>query len=394
MIWISYLYLDIFLHKTSRIEILEHLAKRGYNVYLIAVRSRRKYEPRNLNLHIISIPLRCVPAISRIVFVAILLFFLPYYITSLNPDFIVTDPDISIFGFIWAPLLSRIRRFKVVLDIRSTPVETVGLIGYLQTFFFNVSVFFAKGFFDGMTIITPSMKKEICDKFQIDPRFVGVWTSGVSPTLFNPKKYDKEATKLRRKNGLTGKFIVFHHGNFGLKRGIIECIKSIEILKSKYPDLVLFLLGSGAALPEIEKIIQRKGIQDRVIIHSPVDYVEVPKYVAMCDIGIVPLPDSPEWRHQCPLKLLEYLSMEKAVIVTDIPAHQEVIPKSKCGIYVSSATPIEIARAIAYAYNNKGRLKEFGSNGRAIISRKYTWNKVAEDFDNYLSALKSGSKKR
>ena len=390
LVWVSFLILDTFLHKTSRIEILRHLAKRGYTVYLIAVRSRRKYELGNSNIHIISIPLRYVPAISPIIFVGMLLIFLPCYIIYLNPDFIVTEPDISIFGFIWASLLSPFRGFKLALDIRSTPVETVGLRGYLNTFVFNISVFFAKGFFDGMTIITIPMRKEICDKFDIDSRFVGVWTSGVSLTLFNPKKYDEEAMKLRRKIGLTDKFIVFYHGNFGVERRTTEFIKSMEILRSKYPDLVFFLLGSGPALPEMKNIIQKGRIQDRVIIHNPVDYTDVPKYVAMCDIGIVPLPDLPDWRHQCPLKLLEYLSMEKAAIVTDIPAHREVIGNSKCGVYVSSANAKEIARAIAYAYNNKEKMKRFGSYGRAIIRRKYTWNKAAEDFDNYLSALKSG----
>ena len=104
----------------------------------------------------------------------------------------------------------------------------------------------------------------------------------------------------------------------------------------------------------------------------------------MCDVGIVPLPDLPDWRSQCPLNLLEYLAMGKVVIATDIPANRKVIGKSKCGIYVSSADPREIAKAIMYAYDNKDELKEWGSYGRAIINAKYSWKKVAEDFENYL----------
>jgi len=394
IVWVSFLILDLWLHKTSRIEIMEHLAKRGYTVHLIAVRSRKECKLRNSSIHVVSIPLRYIPIFSPILFVGVLLVFLPYYIISLRPDFIVTEPNISIFGLMWVPLLSRFRRFKVVLDIRSTPVETVGLRGCLQTFCFDASIFIAEKLFDGITIITTLMRKEICNKFRIDSKIVGVWTSGVSPTLFDPEKIDKEGIELRKKFGLTGKFVIFHHGNFGFKRGIIETIESFKILKNSYHDLVLFLLGTGPALPEMEKVIEEDGIQDRVLIHSPVDYADVPKYVAMCDIGIVPLPDLPDWRHQCPLKLLEYLSMKKVVVITDIPAHREVVGKSKCGIYISTVDAMEIARAITYAYKNKERLKQTGSCGRAIVNRKYSWKKVAEAFDNYLTRLKSGSQEK
>jgi glycosyltransferase involved in cell wall biosynthesis len=394
LIWVSFLILDVLLHKTSRIEILEHLFERGYTVFLIAPRSRRKYQPENSHIHIISIPIRYVPIISPLLFVATLLFLLPYYILSVKPDFIVTEPDISILGLIWTPLLARLRSFKVVLDIRSTPVETEGVGGYLtRNLIFNASILVAKKFFDGITIITALMKKEVCNKYRVNPKLVGVWTSGVSPTLFDPQKYMNARIALRNRMGLDGKFVVLYHGNFGVKRGIVECVKSIEMLGSKSQGLVLFLLGSGHVLPEIERITVSRGLKDRVIIHPPVEYRDVPSYIAMCDLGIIPLPDLPDWRNQCPLKLLEYLSMEKVVILTDIQAHREVVGDSNCGIYIRSSDPAEIAGAINYAFDNQEKLKKFGYDGREIISRKYTWNKVAEDFDRYLSAVKKGFNK-
>jgi glycosyltransferase involved in cell wall biosynthesis len=389
LVWVSFLVLDVLFHKTSRIEILEHLAERGYTVYLIAMRSRRKDKFRNPNIHVVSIPLRYSPGISPLVFAGILFFFLPFYIAFLNPDFIVTEPDISVLGLIWAPVLSRLRRCRIVLDIRSTPVETKGLLGYIQALFFTFSVFWAKRFFDGMTIITTLMKKEVCAEYRVDPGFIGVWTSGVSPTLFNPEKYREKGSQLRQEFGLTHKFIVFYHGSFSAKRGAIECIKSIEMLKGKYENVVIFFLGSGPALPEMQSMIQRRGINHRVFIHDPVDYSEVPKYIAMCDIGIIPLANCSDWRNQCPLKLLEYLCMEKIVILTDIPAHLQVIGQNRCGIVVSSASATEIAEAIKYAYDNKEKLKEFESCGRAIVNMKYTWKKVAADFDGYLSSLET-----
>jgi glycosyltransferase involved in cell wall biosynthesis len=161
----------------------------------------------------------------------------------------------------------------------------------------------------------------------------------------------------------------------------------MKILRSAYSDVVLFLLGTGPIVPMLKELIQKERLQDNVVIHNPVDYVEVPKYIGMSDVCIVPLPNHPYWRFQCPLKLLEYLAMEKVVIVTDIPAHRLIIGREKCGIYISSVKPIKIAKAIMYTYQIREKLEEWGATGRTIIDEKYCWEKVAKDLDNYLLSI-------
>ena len=386
IIWISFLFFDIYLHKTSRIEILRHLAKRGYDVCLIGVHSKKRYSLRNSNIHIISIPLRYVPIISSILFGLIILFFLPFYIIKRRPDFIITEPSTPSFGFLWKPLLSRFMGFRVILDIRSTPVDARAR----QSFQFNSSVLVAKQMFDGITIITSSMKKEVCAKFNIDPRSVGKWSSGVSPELFTYEKNIPYGLELRKKFGLSSNFVVFYHGALRKTGGLVESAKAISMIKKKYPDIVLFLLGNGPALHILQNVIRKNVIQDKVILHPAVDYHDVPKFIAMCDVGVVPLPNLQIWRNQCCLKLLEYLSMKKPVIVTNIPANREIIGDKKCGIYASSSNPNEIAKAMVFAYNNKEKLEEWGKSGRKIVIERYNWDKTAKDLEDYLLKVKNG----
>jgi glycosyltransferase involved in cell wall biosynthesis len=79
--------------------------------------------------------------------------------------------------------------------------------------------------------------------------------------------------------------------------------------------------------------------------------------------------------------------MEKAVILTDILAHRAVIGEAKCGIYISSVKPMEIANAIEYVYLNRDTLEERGKIGREIVKREYTWEKVAGKLENYLLSI-------
>jgi glycosyltransferase involved in cell wall biosynthesis len=318
-----------------------------------------------------------------------LLFLLPLYITRIRPDFIVIEPNEHLLSFLPTHLLYPFKRFKTVLDIRSVPVsrDTEGSRGFLKTFFFDTCVCLAKKRFDGITIITYSMKNEICKTFHIDPNRVGVWSSGASPTIFNVETHIREASKLRRELGLSGKFIVLYHGVLAPNRGLGETVEAVSTIGKENPSIVFFLLGNGAMSLGLKAMVQERMVQENVIIHDGVDYADVPKYIAMCDVGIVPLPDLPYWRHQCPLNLLEYLAMKKPVIVSDIPANREIVENGKFGIYVSSTKPAEIAKGIIYAYRNREELKKYGEAAREVVTEKYNWDKVAQSLERYLFSM-------
>ena len=387
ILWIEPVRLDVDLYKSSLLGILDHLAKRGHSVSLIAQRSKNLFRTET-SVRVFSIPLRIIPAISQGLFAVILFFSLPYYIATIRPDFIIATPNVSILGIIPGLFISKLRKIRIVLDIRTTIVETWGFREFLKKFWFSTSILIAKKLFDGITIITPLMKKEVCNDFDINPDKVGVWTSGVSDALFNPENSAFKKQDLRSNLGLTDKFVVFYHGVFTATRGLTETMAAIGILKDKYPNVVFFLLGTGPIVARLRALIHEEGLQNNVIIHKSVDQSEVPKFIGMSDVCIVPLPNHPYWRHQSPLKLLECLAMEKVVILTDISAHRSIVGEARCGLYIPSINPMEIAQGIERAYISQKDLEEWGKIGRKIIQEKYTWEKVAGDLENYLLSIK------
>jgi glycosyltransferase involved in cell wall biosynthesis len=383
ILWISF-FLD---NNPALLNILRQFAELGHEVSLISVQTKNVPRIENSQVRIISIPLRHVPLISPVMFTIFLFFYLPIFVIISKLDVIIMEPYVHVLSAFPQLLVSRFKKVKSVLDVRSTPVETTGFRGFQQKFWFSVSILTAKKLFDGVTIITPLMKKEVCCRFNIDPAKVGVWTSGVSVSLFNPQNLISESAELKRKLGLTGKFVVFYHGVFSATRGLQETVKAIEILKHRYSNAVLFLLGTGPIVSNLKALIQKEDLQDNVIVHNPIYHLEVPKFIGVSDVCIVPLPYHPYWRFQSPLKLLEYLAMEKVVILTDVPAHRTVVGEAKCGVYISSVNPMEIAKAIEYVYLNKDFLKEWGKIGREIVKREYTWEKVAGSLENYLLSI-------
>lgn len=395
IVWARNMLLDTDLYGKTEIEILNHLTSRDYEIFYISG-STRGYEFKNPKIHLFSVRMgkSNLPLKYHLISTVVQLFAFPYYLLKRRPNFVITDWD-SVFSLMPMLPFRRLLRVKVVLDVRSTPItidkleQKVGLRTTLLSLAFSVSVCIAKKRFDGITIITDLMKKEICDRFDIDPDRVGVWSSGVSTELFSYERYARDGMELRERLGLSNRLIVFYHGAFSESRGLIEVIEAMSLIKERYPKVVLFLLGTGPiqTLDSMKKAIQDNGLQERVIIHAPVDYTEVPRYISMCDVGIVPLPDLPQWRNQCPLKLLEYLSMKKAVILSDIPCHRDVVGTNGSAIYLSSPSAAGIAESMAFVAEKKDKLRELGAQGRPIVENKYTWERIAQNLQDYLETL-------
>jgi len=384
--WASNLILDLHLHRTTQIEVLKNLEMLGNEPFLIGMRSRRRLtQQESKELHTLQVPIRFYPFISEIIYLFVLELLLPVHIILRDPDFIIMDPEISIFGSAIALMISKLRKKpKFILDIRSTPIDVKGVLGHLHELQFTLSILYAKKVFSGITIITPLMKKEVCTKYSIESCNVGVWTSGVSSSFFNPDIWQTEGQKLRLNLGLSNRFVVFYHGHITVERGILTLFNAMVYLKNINPNYLLFLLGDGPLVYNLQKKIRDYNMENNVIIHPAVPYSEVPKFISMSDICIIPLPNNALWRFQSPLKLLEYLSMGKVIIVSDIPAHRSVVKQSNCCLYLSSVSSEEIIKLLTFAKKNEEYFQGWGESGRKIVTSNYTWTKVAADFQEYL----------
>jgi glycosyltransferase involved in cell wall biosynthesis len=386
LLLISLLFGDLSLDREARMEILQHLAKRGYDTTLISARSKT-LQAEDSRVHSKTVPLRCVPVFSAFAFGIILLLILPFYIILSKIDYLIVESNVPFFGLVSSLPFSKLKMTRIFLDVRSPPVEVGNLQGVLQRFFFASSVIVARRFFDGITFITDGMKEELCKRFGIDSALAGVWSTGVSIDLFNPENHFVKGNDLKIRLGLSDKFVVLYQGVFSPNRGLREAIEAISIIKHAHPNVILFLLGTGRSVADLKRLVHENGVEDNVIIHEPVSHLDVPAYISMSDVCLITLPDHPYWRYQCPLKLLEYLAMGKAVIVSDIPAHRSIIGWEKCGIYVPSIDQHGIAESILFAYDNKERLQDWGKCGKKIVHDGHSWDEAAENLESYILSV-------
>jgi glycosyltransferase involved in cell wall biosynthesis len=313
-----------------------------------------------------------------------LLFYLPKAIKNKRPNVIIANVY-DLPGMITAFLFSNIR---LILDIRSSVVEKGNIGDLIKKILYQTSITLAKHFCDGLTVASSALKEEVCRDYGLDPAKVGVVTNGVSLEIFDCEKNIISSEQLKKRLKLSKRFIIFYHGAFEDKRGLMETIEAMAKIAPRHPEILFFMLGNGSIqyVNKLRSLIEEKHLECNVCIHGPVSQEEVPKFILMCDVGIAPLATYSFPRTSCPIKLLEYLAMERPVISTDIPFSKEILSYGKCGVLISSNKPENLAIAIKHMYENRASLKQMGKIGRAIIEKHYTWGEKVKDLLNFIGA--------
>lgn len=376
------------LHITTWREMCNALEKNGASVK-IAVAGKEIDE--NWNRPYIKVP------IIRIKFLRIISFWICGYFKFIL-NFLMYKPDVVILDIvsIWFSLpfvLFPKRRCLFIVDNR-TPLYDLEFYKQIEDrimeWYTKLSFRYCRYFLDGMTVINNYYKNQVCKDFNFKPGEIGVWGSGVNVEMFSPEKYKQN----KRPSFLKGKFVLMHHGGLGSRRGLLETIEAVSLLKNK--DIVFVLIGDIEPGFEIMQKISQLGLENRVYVLKPVPFYEIPSYISYCDCAIMVYPDIEYWKNNSPIKLIEYFSMRKVVICTDVWTFRDVAGDKKCVRYIRNNNPRLIADAINYCYEHRESLEQWGKEGEEIVKGKYTWRKQSENLIGFISGLeklRNGNKK-
>jgi glycosyltransferase involved in cell wall biosynthesis len=258
-----------------------------------------------------------------------------------------------------------------------------------------VSLRLSKYLVTNYTFLTPDMGFRQCRRAHIRSgrKRIGYWGCGVDTDLFDPAKYVAESQRLKSSYRLEEKFVCLYHGVLGSNRGLDKAIEAMAQIAHKDEDIVLFLLGGGPERTRLQELVAGFCLEDRVFIRGPVPITEVPQHIQMADVCLVPLPDHSDWKDQQPLKLAEYLAMEKDVIATDIPAHARLVSSIPTVTLLPDNQPHTIASALIAAHRDSCMHRShvactrLPSPGRALAASTLSWRTIAADLASYLVGI-------
>lgn len=177
----------------------------------------------------------------------------------------------------------------------------------------------------------------------------------------------------------SGNCEVIYIGGITRLRGAVELIEALRILRSRGHDKVRLHLV-GPLMPtslgaELECLVRRYHLQDRVSIPGPVPHDKVAELLREAHIGVAVLHPDPNYVESLPTKLFEYMAAGVPVVASNFPLWKQIVEGNECGIVVDPRNPNEIADAIGYLLANPDKARQMGENGRSAVNNRYTWDK-------------------
>lgn len=208
----------------------------------------------------------------------------------------------------------------------------------------------------------------------INQNRITVVPNAVDTDLFQPLEPD---AALKAQFKLKGRIVVGFIGSLTDYEGIDLIIRSASRLINEGLPLSLLIVGAGYAEKGLKKMATASGASRHISFTGKVPFEQIRRYYSIVDIFPFPRKNLSVCRLVPPLKILEAMAMNKAVIVSDLPPLTEIVTHEKTGLVCNPDDPEDLAQAIRTLADSPDFKKNIGQRAGEWIYLERSWNQIA-----------------
>lgn len=194
----------------------------------------------------------------------------------------------------------------------------------------------------------------------------------VTPNAANIDKFsftEAQRAEARTRWGLDGHVVCGYLGAFVPWHAIDQFVYRIADRLNEAPHLKLLLVGDGATYPEVAAFIEKRGLQDRVVLSGRVPHDDVPGLLAAMDMAILPSAGD----YTSPVKLFEFMACGVPPVAPDFSPIREVLAEGRTGWMFPAGNLDAAASAVLERSQNGAELRRVGQAARAYITEERQW---------------------
>lgn len=150
------------------------------------------------------------------------------------------------------------------------------------------------------------------------------------------------------------------------------------------PELRLMIVGDGPSRPRLERLARELRIEDRIVWTGRVPHEEVATYTSAMDIAVV---SGDLTGVASPMKLLEYMAVERAVVAPRLPNIRDVVTDGLDGVLFSPGSQDALTRALRELARDHDRRRRLGLAARQTVLTKRTWIHCARQILQAVSEI-------
>lgn len=246
---------------------------------------------------------------------------------------------------------------------------------FVRTFFGPVETFFEEAFrarADGTTVISRALYD----------RAAGLGVPEESMILLPQGSdvgsvYPCDKAAAREELGLPPDVHIVGHLGVLLRNDAVLLFSSMELVQQKSPGCRLLLVGNhkqrvDASLPVGGAIIETGFVSGEKLV----------KYLAACDVLVLPLLDTIAGRGRWPSKIGDYLAAGRPVVSTDVGDASVLLREHEAGL-VTGDNPTALSEGILSLLGDVPLREKLGSRARSVAEGVLAWPLLADRIEKF-----------
>jgi glycosyltransferase involved in cell wall biosynthesis len=172
------------------------------------------------------------------------------------------------------------------------------------------------------------------------------------------------------------------------KKGVEYLIQALPRVLETHPTEILTIIGSGPLQQSLMDSCRSLAISDRVSFLGSLVNTEIPKYLQSSAVTVFPSVVTDDGDQEgTPVAIMEALSCECSLVVSDYPGARDIIEDGINGYLVAQKSPDQIAQKIGALLDNPDLGTAIGKAGRHSVQQHYDWQVIGSKFSSLFQAL-------
>ena len=237
---------------------------------------------------------------------------------------------------------------------------------------------------DALVVICDGIRRELLDRGVPGDRIFTV-PNGVDASRFVPTPRD---AALAAKLGLEGKKVIGFIGTFFAFEGLHLLADAIERITAERDDVRGLIVGYGEVEEPLRRQHARLNLGEKLVLAGKVPASEVMRYYSLADVLCYPRVQQRITDLTTPLKPLEAMSMQKAVLGSDVGGIRELVRDGETGLLFRAGDVEDLVRAATRLLDDADLRLRLGEAARRDILQNRDWSRLARRYlDVYDAAL-------
>ena len=298
-------------------------------------------------------------------------------------------PDIAYFRsyhtLVCAVMLCKLLHIPVISDIKGIVLHEIALyrkLCWLEKIIPRICEKIIVKSSERIIVPQQGIADYILKNYKIDKNKIEIVSNGANTDIFVPMERNVAVKKL---NLNAKKRYIGFIGSLDRWQGIEHLINMMKVIKNKYSDICLLIVGSGVERKSILKLIKDNTLDNTVILTGSVSQEDVSYYINSCEFCYAYKSELSTGISA--LKCYEYLACEKPVIASRVGGTEFIEQNSVGELVEQNNLEALIETTERWLKKTEEEKKKIGCRGRKLIVENYSWKLAAEKINNLMKEL-------